>query len=84
MQNVPVGKRANNKFFNTYKCKSFGLSVFWPFDWEIQINELMFSDSVSLSFKTRLTSVICFWGDVTLSKFQPWNQRLNFTENMMM
>ena len=41
------------------------LSVFWPSDTESQINELRFSDSISLSFKTRLTSVTCFYGDVT-------------------
>ena len=40
------------------------LSVFWPSDTESQINELRFSDSVSLSFKKRLTSVTCFCGDV--------------------
>ena len=41
------------------------LSVFWPSDTESRINELRFSESVSLSFKTRLTSVTCFCGDVT-------------------
>ena len=40
------------------------LSVFWPSDTESCINKLRFSDSVSLSFKTRLTSVTCFCGDV--------------------
>ena len=30
-------------------------SVFWPSDTESRINKLSFSDSVSLSFKTRLT-----------------------------
>ena len=44
---------------------SFELSVFWLSDTEDWINELRFSDSVSLSFKTRLTSVTCFCGDVT-------------------
>ena len=39
------------------------LSVFWLSDLESQINELRFSESISLSFKTRLTSVICFCGD---------------------
>ena len=33
------------------------LSVFWPSDTESQINELRFSESISLSFKTRLTAV---------------------------
>ena len=41
------------------------LSVFWPSDTEIWINELRFSYSVSLSFKTRLMSVICFCGNIT-------------------
>ena len=51
------------------------LSVFWPSDTESRINELRFSESISLSFKTRLTSVTCFYGDVTQSNFQAWNQR---------
>ena len=41
------------------------LSVFWPSDTESRIKELRFSKSISLSFKTRLTSVTCFCGDVT-------------------
>ena len=41
------------------------LSVFWPSGTESRINELRFSESISLSFKTRLTSVTCFCGDVT-------------------
>ena len=41
------------------------LSVFWSSDTESRINELRFSESISLSFKTRLTSVTCFCGDVT-------------------
>ena len=40
------------------------LSVFWPSDTESQINELRFSECISLSFKTRLMSVTCFCGDV--------------------
>ena len=39
---------------------SFVLSVFWIYDTESWINELRFSDSVLLSFKTRLMSVTCF------------------------
>ena len=39
---------------------SFELSVFLLSDTENQINELRFSDSVSLSFKTRLTSISYF------------------------
>ena len=41
------------------------LSVFWPSDTESRINELRFSESISLSFKMRLTSFTCFCGDVT-------------------
>ena len=33
----------------------FELSVFWPSDTDSRINELRFSESVSLSLKTRLT-----------------------------
>ena len=40
---------------------TFELFVFWPFDTESLINKLRFSESVSLSFKKRLTSVICFF-----------------------
>ena len=36
---------------------TFELSVFWPSDTESHINELRFSESISLSFKTRLTLV---------------------------
>ena len=43
---------------------SFELSVFWPADTESRIKGLRFSDSVSLSFKTRLMPVICFCVDV--------------------
>ena len=41
------------------------LSVFWPSDTESRINELRFSESILLSFKTRLMPVTCFCGDVT-------------------
>ena len=53
---------------------TFKLSVFWPSDTESRINELRFSDSVSLSFKTRLMLVTCFCGDITYSKFQAWTR----------
>ena len=49
---------------------SFKLSVFWLSDTEGRINKLMFSDSVSLAFKTRLTSVTCFCSDVTKVNFK--------------
>ena len=44
---------------------TFELSVFWPSDTESWINEQGFSESVSLSFQTRLTSVTCLCSDVT-------------------
>ena len=40
------------------------LSLFWPSDAESRINELRFSESISLSFKMRLTSITCFRVDV--------------------
>ena len=43
---------------------TFELSVFWPSDTESRKKELRFSDSVSLSFKMRLTSVICYCGNI--------------------
>ena len=59
----------NNTIFQFYYIPiidtTLELSVFWPFDTESRINELRFSESISLSFKTRLTSVTCFCGDVT-------------------
>ena len=54
---------------------TFELSVLWPSDIESRMDKLRFSESVSLSFKARLTSVTCFCGDVVYSKFQAWNQR---------
>ena len=39
---------------------SFEPSIFWSSDTKCQINELRFSDSKSLSFKTRVMSVTCF------------------------
>ena len=44
---------------------SFELSVFWSSDTESRINELRFSDSVSLSFKTRLMSDTGFCSHMT-------------------
>ena len=45
--------------------RTLELYVFWPSDTESRINGLRFSESISLSFKTRLTLVSCFCGDVT-------------------
>ena len=52
-------------FIPTINDTSFKLSVFWLSDTENRIKELRFSNSVSLSFKTRLTSVSCFCSDAT-------------------
>ena len=49
---------------------SFELSVFWPSDTESQINELRFSDSISLSFKRRLKSVTCFMATLRKINFK--------------
>ena len=46
-------------YYITINDTAFELSVFWPSDTESWVNKLRFSDSVSLSFKTRLTLVIC-------------------------
>ena len=45
---------------------SFKVSVFWLSDTENRISEVRFSDSISLSFKTKLTSFTFF--TVTLRK----------------
>ena len=45
---------------------TFELSVFWPSDTESRINKLRFSESISPSFKTRLTSVTCFCSNIKL------------------
>ena len=54
-----------NIYYLPINDATFQLFVFWPSDTEMRINEPRFSDSVSLSFKTRLTSVTCFCSDVT-------------------
>ena len=55
----------NKLYYIPIKDTYSELSVFWSSDTEIRINELRFSDSVSLSYKMRLTSVIHFCGEVT-------------------
>ena len=62
-----LNKRYNNKlpYYIPITDTTLELSVFWPSDTDSRINELRFSESISLSFKTRLTSVTCFCGDVT-------------------
>ena len=42
---------------------TFELPVYWPSRTENRDNELRFSESISLSIKTRLTSVALFCGD---------------------
>ena len=59
-----VSKNVYRNLSDTYKWYIFELSVFWPSDREWRINELRFSDSISLSFKTRLMSVTCLCSDV--------------------
>ena len=55
----------NNHYYLPITDTTLELSVFWPSDTESRINELRFSESISLSFRIRLTSVTCFCGDVT-------------------
>ena len=50
----------NKLYYIPITDTTFELSVFWPSDTESRINKLRFSESISLSFKTRLTSVTCF------------------------
>ena len=51
----------NNKiYYIPINDATLELSVFWPSDTESRINELRFSESISISFKTRLRLVTCF------------------------
>ena len=61
----PEASISKNFYYIPITDTTLELSVFWPSDTESRINELRFSESISLSFKTRLTSVTCFCGDVT-------------------
>ena len=63
--NKPMEATVLNIYYIPITDTTLELSVFWPSDTESQINELRFSESISLSFKTRLTSVTCFCGHVT-------------------
>ena len=63
--NIPVTDKDNSFYYIPITDTTSELSVFWPSDTESRINKLRFSESISLSFKTRLTSVTCFCGDVT-------------------
>ena len=60
-------KQILNIYYKSITDTTLELSVFWPSDTESRINELRFSESISLSFKTRLTAATCFCGDVTYS-----------------
>ena len=52
--NVLLQYAVTDLYYIPINDTSFELSAFWPSDTESWINELMFSDSISLSFKTRL------------------------------
>ena len=52
--NVLLQYAVTDLYYIPINDTSFELSVFWPSDTESWINELRFSDSISLSFKTRL------------------------------
>ena len=58
-------RQNNTHYYIPITDTTLELSVFWPSDTESRINELRFSESISLSFKTRLTPATCFCGDVT-------------------
>ena len=62
IDNYSVYRQLGNNFFYYLPMNdpTFELSVFWPSDTESQINELRFSESISLSFKTRLTRLTAF------------------------
>ena len=75
MRYLMLSKKNNQIYYLPINNSSFELSVFWLSDTECMINELRFSDSVSLSFKTRLTSVSCFAATLRKVNFQAWNQR---------
>ena len=49
----------------TYKWYNFRTVCFLAIWYRKRINELRFSESISLSFKFRLTPVTCFFGDAT-------------------
>ena len=53
----PLAQRVNTFYYIPITDTTLELSVFLPSDTESQINELRFSESISLSFKTRLTAV---------------------------
>ena len=63
-QNMFSHNMAHTIYYISINDTMFELSAFWPSDTESRINKLRFSDSVSLSFKTRLMSVTCFCCDV--------------------
>ena len=65
-QIVPRGLECGKSFYYIpITDTTLEQSVFCPSDTESRINELRFSESISLSFKTKLTSVTCVCGDVT-------------------
>ena len=62
---ISLNWRKKNFYYIPITDTILELSVFWPSDTESRINELRFSESISLSFKTRLMSVTCLCDDVT-------------------
>ena len=62
MRKKQVSKCAMGQYVNLLPINDTS-SVFWPSDTGSRINELRFSDYVSLSFKTKLMSMFC--GDIT-------------------
>ena len=60
-----IGINNKNIYYIPITDTTLELSVFWPSDTESRINELRFSESISLYFKTWLTPATCFCGDVT-------------------
>ena len=62
------GKKLSDKkiyYYIPLNDRTLELTVFLPSDTESLINELRFSESISLSFKTRLMSVTCICSNVT-------------------
>ena len=51
---LEIKKVKNIHYYIPISDTTLELSVFWPSDTESHINELRFSESISLSFKTRL------------------------------
>ena len=65
-QKMSIYRLYNNILYNIpINDTTLELSVFWQSDTENRIYEPRFSESISLYFETRLTTVTCFCSDVT-------------------